>query len=121
MTDRPPPPPAPEHVPHRRVLVTLHLPLDMGVAAGVMTAVANGYPDAVVGENGRIWNRRERPGEEGQRVLILPDPPAEITVDREIRWIVDPCSPPCGWHHYQLTGAMSVQVAPSNVGGGSEG
>ncbi len=33
-----------------RVLVTIHLPLDMNVYADILAAVARGYPHAVIGE-----------------------------------------------------------------------
>jgi len=48
-----------EGVPER-VLVTLHLPLDIRVCADVMTAVARTYPSVIIGENGQIIGR-ERP------------------------------------------------------------
>lgn len=37
-----------------RPLVTLHLPLEMGLVARIMREVARAYPGAVVGENGQI-------------------------------------------------------------------
>jgi hypothetical protein len=43
----------------RRVLVTMHYPLDMHCVAMLMKAVADAYPSAVVGEDGTIWDRRE--------------------------------------------------------------
>ena len=47
----------PDDHPAPRVLVTMHLPLDMHCVAMVMKAVADAYPRAVVGENGTIWDR----------------------------------------------------------------
>ena len=38
----------------RRVIVTLHLPLDMGAVGRILKAVASEYPDATVGENFQI-------------------------------------------------------------------
>lgn len=34
----------------RRVLVTIHLPLEMGSVAGILRAASREWPDAVVGE-----------------------------------------------------------------------
>lgn len=42
----------------RRVLVTMHLPIEMGCFAGILRAISKAYPDAVVGDNGTVWNRR---------------------------------------------------------------
>lgn len=38
----------------RRVLVTMHLPLDMRCVAMILRSVSNAYPDAKLGENGEI-------------------------------------------------------------------
>jgi hypothetical protein len=56
MPDRPTdylPPPPPE--PLRRLIVTLHFPLNMGTVARILEAIARDYPGAI-GENGEVWD-----------------------------------------------------------------
>jgi hypothetical protein len=48
------------------VLVTMHLPLDMHCVAVILKAVADAYPDAVLGEDGQILRRRPSSQEEAQ-------------------------------------------------------
>ena len=58
----------------RRRLVTLHLPIEMGVAARVMKAVAREYPEAVVSMEGAasvIWSRRLDPDSDPVRRATL--------------------------------------------------
>jgi len=43
-----------------RPLITLHLPLNMGVVIEVMDAIAKGYPSATVGEDGTILGLEKR-------------------------------------------------------------
>lgn len=40
-----------------RVLATAHLPIRMDVYIGIQRAVLKGYPDAAIGEDGRIYDR----------------------------------------------------------------
>ncbi len=40
-----------------RVLVTLHLPLTMTCVAAVLRAMSDTYPQAVIGEAGRVLDR----------------------------------------------------------------
>jgi hypothetical protein len=37
-----------------RVIVTLHLPLEMGAFGRILKAIARDYPDARMGENGQV-------------------------------------------------------------------
>lgn len=53
----------------RRKLVTLHLPIDGALSARIMLAVADVWPEAVVGVDGVadeavIWSRRVDPAAE---------------------------------------------------------
>lgn len=48
---------APPPTDARRVLVTLHLPLDMVMVGRILTDVALDYPVAVLGEDGQVWDR----------------------------------------------------------------
>lgn len=45
----------------RRILVTLHYPLEMSCVAAILRAVSVAYPDARVGEDGTVWDGPETP------------------------------------------------------------
>lgn len=54
----------------RRRLVTLHLPLEMGMVGRVLAAIGEEYPAAVVAQTGSdsvVWSRRLQPGEQDER------------------------------------------------------
>lgn len=39
-----------------RLLVTMHYPLDVMAVAAILKALTAAYPDAVIGENGTVWD-----------------------------------------------------------------
>jgi hypothetical protein len=43
----------------RRILVTLHYPLEMACVAAILRAVSIAYPDARGGEDGNVWDGPE--------------------------------------------------------------
>ena len=43
----------------RRLLVTMHYPLEMHCVAMILKAVSDLYPQAVVSENGEVWDRMD--------------------------------------------------------------
>lgn len=58
------PPPSDSPADPPRALLTLHLPLDMLLVGRVLEFTAIAYPDAVLGDDGVVYDRPAAPSEE---------------------------------------------------------